>query len=166
MEAVIEAAIKTVILQGIDPRLHSRMLVPLSNKLIRVLESLLFFTPSSFFRQHHQSQDLLKLRSVYRSVEVLIKTAATQLREPFFCRPYEGNRYLLVRGLPHNHVVQNKPILILYHTYLQSQLLRHSGFALGDPLRMLFKDRKNLLLVRDLLSVENPPAYLSEKRLS
>ena len=84
-----------------------------------------------------------------RAVESLVEARAGDVGTARLGGLDQRDRDLIVGGLLHDLVGDDKAVLVLHHGHTQPQLDRDAGLALTDPLGVTLKDREDLLRVRD-----------------
>jgi len=88
-------------------------------------------------------------------VKALVKGATGQLRKTFFGFFDDRHGNLIIRFLLHHPVVKQETKLIFDNTNLETQFLRDTGFAFVDSFGVLFKERKDLFVVRNGFTFHN-----------
>ena len=97
---------------------------------------------------------------VLRAVKAAVEAAGEKFREAFPRGHDDGNRGIGVAPLPQDPVLEDELVLVLDDRDGNAQLHGGARLPLADPPRMFLEDRKDLLLLRDHLPLQDPPVRL------
>ena len=102
---------------------------------------------------------------VLRAVKAAVEAAGEEFREALSRGLDDGNRSIRVAPLPQEPVLEEELVLVLDDRDGNAQLHGDARLPLAVPPRMFLEDRKDLLLLRDLLPLQDPPVRLVDLAL-
>ena len=115
--------VQPTVFQMIDYRLYARVLLTgvLEPQLRLMCHNLA--AQAAFARQCTFIQQRTQISLIGRRVKAVVETAGMQVRESL--PGFSNHRHCMVRiaTVPHDAMVQDKLVLILYHTYRHAELL-------------------------------------------
>ena len=155
VDGVIRTAVQAMRFEGVDRRFHRRMLAAQTDEFGVALAFALGLGEFAFLGQHDPREQFGELGLIGRAMESLIEAGRRDLGtgDPHIFD--QGHRDLIVGGLLHHPVREDKAVLVLHHRDAQPQLHRNAGLAFTDPLGMAFENREHLLRVRNGLPAQH-----------
>ena len=104
--------------------------------------------------------DLFELGLIVFAVEPFVHAHAVKIVESFLCALDDGHGDGVIGSALHHLMVQDEAVLVLDHAHSQAKLHRNAGLALADPLCMRLEQGEDLLLVRNVLTLQHPTVNL------
>ena len=157
--------VQAALLEIADRRLDGGMLLARLGEVRLFLDGTASSGPAALDGHGVELQQVAEGGLVVGAVKAAIEAAGEKLGEALLCGGDERQRGIRVASIPQDPMLGNEPVLIVNDCDGHAQFHRDRRLAVAVPPRVLHEDREHLLLVRDGLSLQDPPVRLLDLAL-